>query len=206
MHKDVWCEQRAATALLKREPELHTDLRLHWPSSSESIESLNANMFDSRTPTGRHYFGIIYCLNEQHELQTASSHVRAFLSNTSPHAHWLQCRNSDFRLMSVNQKRLRLCCLLGDDHAPPTFAFTEWLPPEKEAARPATHLVLLSSAASTLLRSISSSASSRLLSCLSVVSWDSKVLMRVFNSSACSVAALSFSWAKARATWASSDK
>ena len=35
--------------------------------------------------------------------QTTFSHVRVFLSNTSTHAHWLQCRNSDFRLTYANQ-------------------------------------------------------------------------------------------------------
>ena len=53
---------------------------------------LSTYVFDSRTPTGGHYFGIIYCLKEQHERKTASSHVCDFLSNTSTHAHWLQCR------------------------------------------------------------------------------------------------------------------
>ena len=40
------------------------------------LESLSTDAFDSRTPTGSHYFRIIYCLKEQRERQTASSHVR----------------------------------------------------------------------------------------------------------------------------------
>ena len=75
-------------------------------------ESLSSDGFDSQTPTISHYFGIIYCLTEKHERKTGSSYVRDFLSNTSTHAHWLRCWNRDFRLTSVNQKRLW----------PPTFA------------------------------------------------------------------------------------
>ena len=70
--------------------------------------TLESDVFYSRTPTGSRYFGIIYCLKEQQKRKTASSHVRDFSSNTSTHAHWLQCRNSDFRLTSSNQKRLCL--------------------------------------------------------------------------------------------------
>ena len=40
--------------------------------------------------------------------KTASSHIYNFLSNASTHAHWLQSRNSDFQLTSVNKKCLRL--------------------------------------------------------------------------------------------------
>ena len=78
----------------------------------QSRESLKNTCFDSLTPTGSHHFGLIYCLKEQHERKTASSHVRDFLSNTSTHAHWLRCRNSDFRLTSVNEKRLLLSSLV----------------------------------------------------------------------------------------------
>ena len=67
------------------------------------------DVFDSRTPTGSHYFGIVYCL-KGHERKTASS-VRDFFSNPSTHAHWLRRRNSDFWLRSVNQKRLCLSSL-----------------------------------------------------------------------------------------------
>ena len=60
----------------------------------------------------RYYFRIIYCLKVQHEREKTSSLVRDFLSNMSTHAHWLQCRNSDFRSTSVNQNRL----CLGSPH------------------------------------------------------------------------------------------
>ena len=83
-----------------------------WPYYS-LMRELSTDVFDSRTPTGTHYFEIIYCLTEQHERNTASSHVRDFLSNTSTHAHWLPCRNGDFWLTSVNQKRLCLGSLSG---------------------------------------------------------------------------------------------
>ena len=42
-----------------------------------------ADVFDPRTPSGSHYLGIIYCLETQHELKTASSHVRDFTPSAS---------------------------------------------------------------------------------------------------------------------------
>ena len=71
------------------------------------LGSLSTDVFDSQMPTGSHYFGTMYGLKEQHERETASSHVHHFLSNKSTHAHWWQHWNSDFQLTSVNQKRLR---------------------------------------------------------------------------------------------------
>ena len=62
-----------------------------------------STFLESRTPTISHYFGNIHCLKEQPERKTASSHVRDLVSNTSTHAHWLQYRNSDFRL-TLNKK------------------------------------------------------------------------------------------------------
>ena len=88
-----------------------------------TLERLSKDGFDLRTPTGSHYFGIMYCLTVQHERETASSHVRDFLPNTSTHALWLQCRNSDFRLMSVNQK-LRAQALLPIDKERPIIMYT----------------------------------------------------------------------------------
>ena len=46
--------------------------------------------------------------NGKHPLLTSVTSV----SNTSTHDHWLQCRNSAFRLTSVNQTRLCLNSLL----------------------------------------------------------------------------------------------
>ena len=80
---------------------------IHFPLGKLG-ECTFSDVFDSRTQTGSHYFVIIYCLKEQHERKTASPLVCDFLSNTLTHAHWLQCRNGDFRLTSVIQKRLRL--------------------------------------------------------------------------------------------------
>ena len=61
--------------------------------------------FDSRTPTGSHYFGNIHCRKEIHERKTATS-----VSNAPTHAHWLQYRNSDFRFNSL---RRFITCLSG---------------------------------------------------------------------------------------------
>ena len=81
--------------------------RGRWRHDLTSRQTFS-DVFNSRTPTGSHYFGIIYCLKEQHERKTASSQVCDFWSNTSTHAHWLQCRNGGIRQTSANQKRLCL--------------------------------------------------------------------------------------------------
>ena len=36
---------------------------------------------------------------ELHIISTTMPHIHDFLSNTSTHAHWLQCRNSDFQAL-----------------------------------------------------------------------------------------------------------
>ena len=81
-----------------------------WPNGREANSAvssrvvwLSTDVFVWRTPIGSHYFGLYVVSRNNTNGTAASSHVRDFLSNTSTHAHWLQCRNSDFRLTSVNQ-------------------------------------------------------------------------------------------------------
>ena len=64
--------------------------------------------------TGSHYFGItsyIVSRNNTNGKQPLVTSVTS-VSNTSTYAHWLQCRNSDFRLTSLYQKRLFLSSLM----------------------------------------------------------------------------------------------
>ena len=44
---------------------------------------LEHDVFDARTPTGSHYFGIMYCLTEQHERKKPFLTSVTSVSNTS---------------------------------------------------------------------------------------------------------------------------
>ena len=88
------------------------NLDVYVKTSYENRHRTVIRELKAQTSAGSHYFGIIYCFEDQHERKAAFSHVRDFLSNTSTHAHWLQRRNSDLRLTSVDQKRLCLSSLL----------------------------------------------------------------------------------------------
>ena len=61
---------------VKVEVKFHLECKLR----SSCAQLMSVVTIDSRTLTGRHCFGSIYCLKEQHERQTASSHVHDFLS------------------------------------------------------------------------------------------------------------------------------
>ena len=75
------------------------------------IESLSMDVFDSRTSTGSHCFGIsinahaLTCLTRSHGREK-----RLFSVRVVPWDNYIQFRKSDFRLASVDQKCL--CCSL----------------------------------------------------------------------------------------------